>query len=330
MISITKSNIIYLSTGVILGFSIFLAINSLNPPIENPIIESRNKQNYQFINPLLECDSSNSISTNKNLSELKKELATIINQEIDKNNITFAALYYRDLNNGPWLGINESELFSPASLIKVPLMIAYYKLSEKDPSILEKNITNTKIYNPNEQNFPPQEYLEPNQTYTVNELIRRMITFSDNMAYQNLLENIDGNLVYKVYNDLGVDISQAAQDPSGNIVSVKNYASFYRVLFNSSYLNKDNSEKALELLSHSTFNKGLTSSLPKNIIVSHKFGERQYLETGEKQLHDCGVIYDSKKPYLLCIMTRGNNFNNAAKTIDIISKTTFNIISKSN
>lgn len=330
MISITKSNIVYLSAGLILGFSTFFVINSFNLPTDNPIIESRNQQNYQFINPLLECDSGNAISTNKNLSGLKKDLTTILNQEIDKKNITFGAIYYRDLNNGPWLGINETELFSPASLIKVPLMIAYYKLSESDPTLLEKTITNTDTYNPNEQNFPPEQHLEPNQSYTINELIRRMIVFSDNMAYQNLLKNIDDKLVYKVYNDLGVDISQAAQDPSGNIVSVKNYASFYRVLFNSSYLNKDNSEKALELLSHSTFSRGLTSSIPKNVIVSHKFGERQYLDTGEKQLHDCGIIYDAKKPYLLCIMTRSNNFNNAAKTISSISKKTFDFIDGTN
>lgn len=330
MTSITKSNILYLSAGLILGFSIFLAINSATPASDNPVTESRNPQNYHFINPLLECDSNNSIGTNKNLVPLKKELTTIINQEINKKNITFAALYFRDLNNGPWLGVNENELFSPASLIKVPLMIAYLKISETDPSVLEKTITNIDVYDASEQNFPPEEHLEPNQTYTISELLRRMITYSDNMAYNNLLKNIDSNLVYKVYNDLGVDISQANQNPSGNIVSVKNYASFYRVLFNSSYLNKDNSEKALELLSHATFKKGLVASLPKDITISHKFGERQYLETGEKQLHDCGIIYDSKKPYLLCVMTRGNNFDNAAKTIRSISQVTFNYINNLN
>lgn len=332
MISISKSNIIYLSAGIVLGFSIFLAINSFNPPdnSNDTVTESRNQQNYHFINPLLECDSGSALSTNKNLNGLKKQLTDIINQETDKKNITFGAVYYRDLNNGPWIGVNENELFSPASLIKVPLMIAYYKLSESDPSILQKTLTNTDTYNPNEQNFAPDEHLETNQTYTVTELIRRMITYSDNMAYKLLLDNIDSKLVYKIYSDLGVDISQAAEDPSGNIVSVKNYAAFYRVLFNSSYLDKDNSEKALELLSHSTFNQGITASLPKNITVSHKFGERQYLETGEKQLHDCGIVYDAKKPYLLCIMTRSNNFSDAAKTVAKISKTTFDAINNSN
>lgn len=326
MLSINKSNLVFLSAGLVLGFSMFFVISSINSPEENTFTESRNRQNYKYINPLLECDSSNSISSNKNLLGLRKQLEEIISNEIDKKNITFAAVYYRDLNNGPWLGINERELFSPASLIKVPLMIAYYKMAETDPSILEKTITNLDTYNPKEQNFPPEEHLEPNQTYTVNDLIRRMIVFSDNMAYKNLLENIDSSLVFKVYTDLGVDISEANQNPSGNIISVKGYASFYRVLFNSSYLNKNYSEKALELLSHSTFNKGLVASLPRDIIVSHKFGERQYLETGEKQLHDCGIVYDLRKPYLLCVMTRGNNFTNAAKTIDSISKTTFDII----
>lgn len=328
MISITKSNIVYLLAGLFLGFSLFLVINSFSSSNNSDLTESRNQQNYKFINPLLECDSNNSLDGNKNLSELKKHLNFIISQEIDKKNITFAALYFRDLNNGPWLGINEDHLFSPASLIKVPLMIAYYKLSETSPDILNKVITNTETYNPDEQNFPPEQHLEPNQSYTVNDLIRRMIIYSDNMAYQSLLNNIDGDFVYKIYSDLGVDISQAIQNPGGNILSVRGYASFFRILFNSSYLNKDNSEKALELLSHSSFNKGISAPIPKNIMISHKFGERQYLETGEKQLHDCGIIYDSQKPYLLCVMTRSNNFNNASKTLSNISKTTYEFVSQ--
>ncbi len=28
------------------------------------------------------------------------------------------SVYFRDLNNGPWFGINEKEEFSPASLLK--------------------------------------------------------------------------------------------------------------------------------------------------------------------------------------------------------------------
>jgi beta-lactamase class A len=40
------------------------------------------------------------------------------------------SVYLRALNNGDRLGIDEKEYFSPASLIKVPVLMAYLKKSE--------------------------------------------------------------------------------------------------------------------------------------------------------------------------------------------------------
>lgn len=98
----------------------------------------RKNFNYKYINPILECNSD--ISLNSKLIPIKESIESIINQEVSKKNITFASIYYRDLNNGPWFGINEKEYFSPASLIKVPILIAYLKKAETDPSLLQKKI----------------------------------------------------------------------------------------------------------------------------------------------------------------------------------------------
>ncbi len=294
--------------------------------IDDHVTETRLQGSYQFINPLLDCDVDNFIGT-KEQDKLKNQVQNYVQQQIDHQKISFAAVYYRDLNNGPWFGINSTEFFSPASLIKVPLMIAYYKVAETDPAILQKKLLNTQTYNPGSQNIEPEKTLTPNQEYTVEELISRMIIYSDNLAYNLLLDNIDPQLVYKIYNDLGVDISKAVNDPNGNILSVKSYAAFFRILYNSSYLSKDISEKALKLLSQSRFTQGIVAGVPQDTPVSHKFGERQYLDTGQKQLHDCGIVYFPNHPYLLCIMTRGQNFNDLTGAIRNISSQVYTGIS---
>jgi len=294
-----------LVSGLILGFfsrNLFVTNNLLDS-----ITEIRNRENYKFINPLLECDSNN-ISRDKNLDFLKNKLELFVNEQIKTNpDISFTSIYYRDLNNGPWIGINERELFSPASLIKVPLLITYYKLAENNPDILDNKIVNTELFNPKDQNIVPEITLSQSQEYTVSELLDRMIIYSDNQAYDLLLKNIDNRKLIETYNNLGVDISLGFENPNGNILSVKQYASFFRILFNASYLSKDMSEKTLGLLSRVKFSQALVAGVPSNILVAHKFGERQYTDTGEKQLHDCGIIYLPNKPYLLCIMTRGKN-----------------------
>lgn len=289
--------------------------------------EIRLPENYRFINPLLECDSNldSAISTKNLVLSLEDYIKTQKKEKI----VTEVAVYYRDLNNGPWFGINENILFSPASLVKVPLLMTYFKDAESNPEILKRKIKNTfkstdypRVY------FSPKEKLEFGVEYSVEELIRRMIVYSDNVAHDLLFNNIDNEKLKKTYGDLGVDTSKIYEDPGGNSVSIKDYSSFFRILYNSSYLNRDLSEKALRILSETVFTDGIVAGAPKDIIVSHKFGERNFVLTGEKQLHDCGIVYKPQKTYMVCIMTKGNDLVELAKVIKEISSMIYSFISQ--
>lgn len=297
-----------------IGFKV--ATINLNKTEQEEII--RKNFNYKYINPILECNPD--ISLNSKLTPIKESIESIINQEVSKKNITFASIYYRDLNNGPWFGINEKEYFSPASLVKVPILIAYLKKAEIDPSLLQKKLTvsDDPETGNNIQNIKPSVATVVKQEYTIEKLLEEMIIYSDNNAYNTLAENLTGDEIIKVYQDLDVDISKAFQNPNGNIITVKNYASFFRILYNGSYLNNETSEKALKLLNQVEYKDALVAGVPKDIIVSHKFGERKYLDTNEIQFHDCGIVYFPKKPYLLCVMTKTTQ--NANKAINFIKE----------
>lgn len=304
----------------IIGY--FVGKNSIKIPLFS---EQRHQGSYQFINPLLECDSA-SFSSSAALDDLRHQVSITIDELKNSNQISFASLYYRDLNNGPWFGINEKELFSPASLVKVPIMITYFKKAESDPSFLTQSVTleNQNTYT---QNIPPSVTLSPEKTYTYEDLIENMIIYSDNQSYETLQKNIDNNLLVHTYSDLGIDISKAYDDPAGNIISVKSYAAFFRILFNASYLNKEYSEKALKILSQIKYTDALVKGVNNpNITISHKFGERTYESTGEKQLHDCGIVYAPNKPYLICIMTRGTDFSKLSNSIAKLSNIVFQSI----
>ena len=98
---------------------------------------------------------------------------------------------------------------------------------------------------------------------------------------------------------------------------VRMYASFFRVLFIASYLNKEMSQKALAYLMRSDFNEGIVAGVPPSVLVAHKFGERvSGARLEDRQLHDCGIVYYPNSPYLLCIMSRGSDFT----TLDDIIK----------
>lgn len=275
---------------------------------------------YKFINPLYECVSEENFKV-REFRNLENDLIDFINESKAEGVISHASIYFRDLNNGPWFGINEKDNFSPSSLLKLPVMIAYYREAEENPSLLLTKIKYDSV--PQgllPQNFETEIPLQIGKEYTVKELIERMIVGSDNAAYLVLVNNIDESDIDKVTLDLG--IPTVTEDTPNDFMNVKDYATLFRVLFNASYINKKYSEEALALLSKSEFNQGLTASLPKNALVAHKFGERDFVN-GTKQLHDCGIVYYPKHPYLICVMTRGANFNNLSLNIQDISDMVF-------
>ena len=302
-------------SGLFFGFGYAQGLRNLDNNVEKKI--ELHESGYRFISPLLECQTRPSYRNN--LLVLKRELEDSIDEAADKNHIFEASVYLRDLNNGPWIGINESAKFSPASLMKVPIMISYFKWAEFDPSILKKKI---KVVLDAEdtfsQNIIPSEVVVTGQEYTVEDLIIRMLKYSDNLAANTLIQNADLDLLDKVYFDLGIHIPLNGGE---NFLTVHDYASFFRILYNSSYLNREMSELALKILSQTEYQEGIVAGVPSYVTVAHKFGERRVGDA--LQLHDCGIIYRANNPYLLCVMTRGDNFTEMKSLIQELSAKTF-------
>lgn len=275
----------------------------------------------KLINPALKYDELQSIMDSKSLS-VKDDLFNYVWSKTINWDINHISVYYRDLSNWDWMGINEKEEFSPASLMKVPLMMAYLKKSESDPNILNETFVFHK--NPVEgqftQNIKPEKQLKDGYEYTVDEAIWYMIKYSDNRASLTL-ETLMPIEEYKgVFEQIWISFPELKNWSFDNNIRVKDYAAFFRVLFNSSYLNIENSKKALALLNESTFKDWLKAGIPSDVMIAHKFGERWIIWanwTEEKQLHDCWIIYYPNHPYLLCVMTRWYNFD---ELIDILSE----------
>ncbi len=312
-------SLFFLIVGIITGtfFSQFF-IDKTNWYVEKHSGQKR------FTNKLLDFD----IPPSKELGDYKEKLEEKTNDLVSQNQAEIIGVYYRDLNNGPWVGVNHSEKFIPASLLKIPLMMIYYKQAEKDPSILSKKYkyTEPKMADITSRNYAPTNNLKVGTEYTVNELINRMIRYSDNEALYILSTNSNQDELKKLYSEIGfqLPVTSAQQD----FASSRNIGSFFRVLYNATYLNQEMSEKALMTLSEANFDKGLVAGVPSDIVVAQKFGEREF-ET-VKELHDCGIIYFPKHPYILCIMTKGKDFNELTGVIKEISKLTYEYVKKSN
>ncbi len=277
-----------------------------------------------LINPLMQVEGPS--GGDSKLDSAKKSIQTYINGEIKKNDVSSISVYLRNLNQGNWIGVNEDTKFTIASLAKVPLMFTFFLKAQQDPSILNKQSKyEPDMISSHRQNILPKDSLQVGSTYSVQELLRDMIAYSDNTSMFILAQNniIDADLANQIYLDLHLPVPRAGAEYE---ISTKDYARYFRLLYSASYLNKDSSEKALKLLTETDFKEGLVAGVPENTIVAHKFGERDAISG--VQLHDCGIVYYPETPYLLCVMTKGWNFETLKATIKNISEIVYGHIAQ--
>jgi beta-lactamase class A len=295
---------------------------SVGSEIAQDITQFReNSDEYTFIRPLLYCRLPESTVLGEN-EGLKKDIETLISSFTKANPGFEASVYYRDMNRGRWIGVNEDKEYTPASLLKVVIMITYFKEAETKPTILENTVTFTQAHADLLARAPLDRGTELtiDQTYTIDDLIRRMIVKSDNGATYALLANIETRSLNQVYRDLELKSPGEADDFT---INAREYSYFLRILYNATYLERTLSERALSLLSQAEFREGLDKGVPSGILVSHKYGESisaSGSSINSLELHDCGIIYQPEKPYVLCIMTRGQTLNPLLQAIQSISK----------
>lgn len=290
----------------------------------NTYHESRENSGV-LTNPLLECSGIEEDDTGTELNLSRNELQNYTDILKNKYGVASVSVYIRDLNNGPWFSVDGEEKFIGASLLKVPVLIAYMKRAESYPDILNDTFTYAKILDNDIQYFKPKKELQLGQKYSVQDLLDYMTIYSDNNAAIQLASNLTDNEIKNVFASVGLDSPVYSSEYP---VTTRTYAGFFRVLYNSSYLTKNYSEKTLEILSKTDFNEGLRKYIPSNIVVANKFGIRE--KEGLKQLHDCGIVYYPKHPYLICIMTKGTDFNNLSNVVSNVSKFVFDKVDNVN
>lgn len=245
-------------------------------------------------------------------------------EQKDKHVIDDASVYFRRINSGTWFGVNEDADFSPASMLKITVAMAYYKIAEFHPEILNRTVLYDGSFDKNTGSFfKPLHNLEAGKQYAISDLLDRMLRYSDNNA--NYLLLTDHGVGAKQLSELFSFLNMPPFDFSNDFDSMtaKNYSNFFRALYNTTYLDMNMSEKLLETLATADFKDGIIGGIPASLTAAHKFGERSFPNidgTMTRELHDCGIIYYPNHPYFLCVMTKGTDFQKLSGIIKHIAE----------
>lgn len=319
----TKNKLrVYLFSALIV-LNAVLGIFYINYKENNPVKENKlltcdvhgfRRTNYRFTKPLLmldrECDDPT-------LDPLRQKVLSFVNQAKAKGDCEDASVYFRLLDSGRNFIVNE-QAYSPGSMMKIMTLITILKSAERNPSVLEKRFT----FNAEYVDMPHQEIttwpgLQRGKDYSVDQLLTAMIVESDNDATVILNSNM---LDVRIYSEVLDALDLPIPDPhqADYPITTESLSRFFRLLYNSSFLSPEMSDKALILMTKSKYMQGICRYTDNRLTVAHKFGEKNL--NGGFQLHEGGIFFAGAVDYLLIVMTKGKDQSKLQGVLADVSK----------
>lgn len=299
-------------------------------------IPCKDARTFSLLNEYTLCKETPSA---KEYAKLRTKLFAAVSQMEGTPSVGLISVHFLDLVTNQSVGISETEKYAPASLVKLPVVISIYRMAENDPSILTRVVTPSasEITDEKDQNFAPKAILRAGIPYTFEELIAHMIRYSSNDALNLILRNLTSEelaFIDQTMFDLGLIRPDYTSPDPGNdrVLSTRLTTNMLRTIYTGTYILPEYSNELLELMTEASFDAGIERGVPSSISVAHKFGERSGINDLKwpLNLHDCGIVYFPDHPYILCVMTRGNDFAKMAEAIGMLSSITYSFVEEQN
>lgn len=214
------------------------------------------------------------------LTELKKDY-TELERQLTEQMSGYAgdwSLYFKDVDNDDTISINSHQVYS-ASLIKLYVIQAVYS------KMCDGSLSDTS---------------------STEELLRRMITWSDNEAWQSLARLLGGGS-YSVGMSYVTSVAQntgfadtgtfyRGSKKNFNFTSVNDCGNYLDMLLKGQIVNEDYSSRILELMKQQQVRHKIPAGVPEGVVTANKTGELEYVQG------DAAVIYSPECTYILVII----------------------------
>ena len=205
-----------------------------------------------------------------------------------------------DFNTGKYIDINGSEIFSAASIIKVPVLINLFKSIEANNLSIYDEMYLTNYYKASGSGN--LQYAQNGKKLTINDLAKTMIEDSDNSATNMLMAKLGSmtavNSAIRTWGIKNTHIQTWLPDLTGtNYTTTNDMATMLFNLDNPNFLSINSREYIVDYMSHVKNDRLIPQGLGKGATFLHKTGDIGTM------LGDAGIVYmpDGKK-YIVAIM----------------------------
>ena len=253
------------------------------------------------------------------IEELKSQCVNLLTNSYVQGQYS---LYFEDLNSGARFGVNETNLYNQWSLLKLKVAATVLKKVECREITLGSKVKLSPADLDTATLYP--ELNHAGDELTVRELLEQLIRYSDNTASFALSRFFNADEFQDTL--LAMGTLPAPSDKPRNFlppVSPKEYANALRDLYFAKYLSKPSSELILALMANTVYDSQICMGLPPDIKVAHKVG----FNAGCGEFHDCGIVYLTGVPYILCVMSKNSTREEADRVISGLSRLVYEFMS---
>ncbi len=245
------------------------------------------------------------------------------------------AVAYINLGTGATYARDEDRTFHAASTMKVPVMMALFQAIDGGEMRLDQPLPVHNQFQSLVDGSPfsldpkedgdPDLYQAVGSTRPLEELIRRMIVRSSNLATNLLIEKIGASRAQDLMRSLGasririlrgVEDDKAYRAGLNNVTSAADLGIAMATLAAGTAFKPASNAKMIEILKAQEFNEKIPAGLPEGTPVAHKTGDITGIH------HDAAIVYPpGEKPYVLVVLTDGyKDEKDANRTIAEISR----------
>lgn len=240
-------------------------------------------------------------------------------QETVDNRLSNYSVYVKDFNSDFEVGINETVIFTAASVNKVPIVAALYYYAEKGEIDLDKRVT---IQASDIQDFGTGSirYDTPGSVYAIKTLAKLAIEQSDNTAAYVLGTYTVG---FKKIQALMGEWGLTQTDMVNNKTSNRDISILFEKIYKREVTNEASTQEMLAFFKDTDFEDRLPALLPKTVSVYHKIGNEIAI------MHDAGLVTDGKMTYYIGVFTSDiTDDEESKKIIAEISKAVYDYLKR--
>lgn len=246
-------------------------------------------------------------------SSINVSTINIIKKMITKSDRRVGIYVCSNEDNTIW-GINENEGFDSACCIMAFIVLEYMRLKSKH------FITGEELLIYDESNYATGagtvKFLTPGSTIKADDLLSLMVTISDHVAANILIDYLGIENINKTIKSFGFTKTRLSKkflipkEKNIGCTTPYEYVMFYKKLFNYSFFNKNVSDEIISIFLKQKYKDILTGEitrlkLPYYKDVACKSGKadgRIYDSLTDSYITDGGIIYTEKGIYYISML----------------------------